>query len=122
MTKSSAGAAGNLGPAGRRQRLVAGLVGLAASSAVLFWLDRTGASRWWRLAMFPLLWMGATGLLQARARTCIALAARGVCDEDAPGGPLTPERDALLRRRARAIVRAATAIAAALTLLALIVP
>ena len=39
-------------------------------------------SRWWYLAVFPLLWVSALGFLQARQRTCVAFAARGVCELD----------------------------------------
>jgi hypothetical protein len=114
------GGPGNIGPSGQRQRLVVGIVALAAGCALLLWIDQSGARRWWRIGAFPLVWLGLVGLLQARARTCIALAARGTCDHDAGVTQLTPEQDAHLRRRARTIVRIATTAATILTLVALL--
>ena len=97
-------------------------MGLAAAMALWFWLERSGASRGWRVTALPLLWMGMTGVLQARARTCIALAARGVCDPDAGQTSLTEAEDRALRQRARTIVRTATALALAMTALAVLYP
>lgn len=120
MTKLSS--AGNLGPSGTRQRLLFGTLTLAAASGCVFWLEQAGVSRWWRIGVFPLLWLGVVGLLQARARTCIAFAARGTCDRDADIKELTPEAADFLRQRARSIARRTTLFAAILTLLAIAAP
>ena len=112
----------NLGPSGTRQRLLFGTITLAVATAALFWLEQSGVSRWWRMAVFPLLWFGVVGLLQARARTCIAFAARGTCDRDADIKELTPEAADFLRQRARSISRRTTLFAAILTLLAIAAP
>ncbi|NOT33075.1 MAG: hypothetical protein HOP12_02780 [Candidatus Eisenbacteria bacterium] len=64
------------GPA-RRQRLVGGIIGVAAAIAVLLAVERLGLPRPWRLMSFPPLLLGAIGLLQAQRSTCIALAATG---------------------------------------------
>jgi hypothetical protein len=122
VTKSSM-ELGNIGTAGQRQRLLVGIVCLAAASGALVWLEYTSASRWWRLGAFPLIWLGVVGLLQARAKTCVRLAARRICDDDAPGatgGKLTSEAAEILRARGLRILRRATIIAAILTLLAVI--
>jgi hypothetical protein len=116
---------GNIGPSGQRQRRVVGAVGTVAAFALIAWLDRSATSRWWRLGAFPLFWMGLVGLLQARAKTCVAYAARRTCDQDAPGvvnATLAPGVADLLNRRASQILRRATIIAAGLTLLALLAP
>lgn len=120
MTKLSN--TGNIGPSGTRQRLLMGIMTLVVASAGLFWLERAGVSRWWRIGAFPLLWLGVVGLLQARARTCIAFAAKGTCDRDAGIGELTPEATDLLQQRARSIVRRTTLFAVILTLLAVAAP
>ena len=112
---------GNIGNSGRRQRRVVGVIGVAAAGSLLFWLVQADASRWLRLLIFPVLWLGAVGLLQARARTCIAFAARGTCDLDAGISEMTPEIARALRSRARSITRVATLISAILTLLALLI-
>jgi len=122
-TKSSSGVLGNIGKAGQRQRLLVGLVCLTAASIALFWLEYTAASRWWRLGVFPLVWLGVLGLVQARARTCVMFAARRICDEDAPGvagGALTPEAAEILQARGTMILRRATIIAAIVTALVLV--
>lgn len=121
MTKLSR-RTGNLGPRGTRQRLLLGMMTLAVACACLIWIDQTGASRWWRIGAYPLLWLGVVGLLQARARTCIAFAARGSCDPDAGITELTPETADLLRERARSIVRTGTILALVLTVLAVAAP
>ena len=53
----------------RRKRLAGGLTMFAVSFAVLVTLIARGASRWWRLALFPLLWGAATGFFQWRDKT-----------------------------------------------------
>ncbi len=115
------GTIGNIGNRGRRQRRVIGAIGILAAGGLLFWLVGAGASRWLRVLVFPVLWFGAVGLLQARARTCIAFAARGTCDLDAGIPEMTVEIDRVLRARARSITRLATLISAILTLLALLI-
>ncbi len=112
---------GNIGNRGTRQRRVIGAIGVAAAAGLLFWLVEAEASRWLRLSVFPVLWFGAVGLLQARARTCIALAARGTCDPDAGVPEMTTELDRVFRARAKSITRFATLVSAILTLLALLI-
>ncbi len=58
----------NIGPAGRQKRLFSGVVELAiglASALVAF----SGGSRWWLVGVFAFVWLGALGVLQARAHT-----------------------------------------------------
>jgi hypothetical protein len=119
MTKLANGV-GNIGPSGRRQRLIFGLITLVAACALLLGTHQFGMNRWWRVGAFPLLWIGLVGILQARAATCIALASRGMCDLDAGARELTPEDADQLRQRARTIVRRATLVAVALIVLALV--
>lgn len=67
----------NIGPRQRRLRLVAGLALLAVTGALAMTLQLNGASGPWRATIFPPLLVAAICLLQVRAQTCIALAARG---------------------------------------------
>jgi hypothetical protein len=67
----------NISAGGRRQRLLVGLVGLAACTLASMWLVLDGASTAWRLALFVPWWISALGLFQAKEQTCVALAARG---------------------------------------------
>jgi len=59
----------NIGPAGRRQRLIGGVGLLALGLAAALLLLLTGADRGLRLALFVLFLAGAIGLLQARDHT-----------------------------------------------------
>jgi hypothetical protein len=94
----------NIGKAGRRQRLLIGLVGLGACVLASVWLVADGASRGWRLLLFLPWWISLLGIFQAKEQTCVALAARGL--REVAGGepeviPLA-ELDAV-RRQARRV-------------------
>jgi hypothetical protein len=58
----------NIGPRGRRRRLVFGIVGTLGGLAVVV-LDLPASSRLWLLAVFVLFLSGALGALQAGAHT-----------------------------------------------------
>jgi hypothetical protein len=113
----------NIGPRERRKRRVLGIVSLTVAVAAGFVLVSFGAPRWSRLVLFFPLWMAGLGLLQAREKTCIALAARGVCNMDA--GEEAVRDDALaarLREKAASVHRRALLVAAAITVVALLFP
>jgi len=59
----------NISARERRKRLAAGAIQLAASLSVLAILMATGANRWWRLVLLPLLWGAATCFFQWRDKT-----------------------------------------------------
>jgi hypothetical protein len=122
ITESSVEKLGNIGPKGQRQRRVMGTLSLGLAGALLVWLDWSGVSRWWRPALFPPLWLGLAGLIQAQQRTCVALAARGTCDADAGISAMTEETARLFRVRGRHITRWVTILAVLLTLAALAIP
>ena len=113
----------NIGPRERRKRRVMGIAALAAGAVLAFGLVLVGAPWWTRAAVFFPVWLAALGLLQAREQTCVALAARGVCNMDAGELPLEDERAArVLRDKARHINRRALLVAALVTLVALAFP
>lgn len=60
---------GNLGPRGRSRRLALGLVATGAGVLAVAALLAVGARPGWLPAVWPLFWVGALGLLQARAAT-----------------------------------------------------
>ncbi|MDT7779795.1 MAG: hypothetical protein QOC99_2307 [Acidobacteriota bacterium] len=112
-----------MGPRERRKRRLLGIVALTVSVGVAFVLVVYGAPRWSRLVVFFPVWMAGLGLLQAREKTCIALAARGVCNMDS--GEVALEDETLideLRAKARRINRRALYTAAAITVMALAFP
>lgn len=93
----------NLGPKGIRIRLVSGGVVLLTTIAVAVAMFRVGAHPLWRAALFLPLFAGIVLVLQARARTCVALAAIGAWDLDC-GIQRVPDRDLEARLRHRAYV------------------
>jgi hypothetical protein len=96
------GEAINIGPRERRKRRLLGVVSLTVGVGAAFVLVVYGAPRWSRLIVFFPVWMAGLGLLQARAQTCIALAARGMCNMDSGEERL---EDATLIERLRAKAR-----------------
>ena len=113
----------NIGPRERRKRRLLGIVSLTVAVAVAFVLVAYGAPRWSRLVVFFPLWMAGLGLLQARDKTCIALAARGVCNMDTGEEAVADEALASrLREKAAAIHKRALLVAAAITVVVLVFP
>lgn len=122
MISTNAGAS-NIGPRERSKRRLLGIVALTVSVGVAFVLVVYGAPRWSRLVLFFPVWMAGLGLLQAREKTCIALAARGVCNMDS--GEVALEDETLvneLRAKARRINLRAIYTAAVITVVALAFP
>ena len=113
----------NIGPSGRRKRRLLGIVSLTVAVGVAFVLVAFGAPRWSRLVLFVPLWMAGLGLLQSREKTCIALAARGVCNMDAGEEPVADSALASrLREKAAALHKRALLVAAAITVVVLLFP
>ena len=113
----------NIGPRERRKRRVMGVAALAAGAGLAFALVASDAPRWTRAAVFFPVWLAALGLLQAREQTCVALAARGVCNMDEGERAVEDEDTASeLRDKARRINRRAILLAAIVTLVALAFP
>ncbi|HJU56429.1 MAG TPA: hypothetical protein VJ715_17730 [Pyrinomonadaceae bacterium] len=113
----------NLGPRERRKRRLMGIVALTVGVGLAFVMVVYGAPRLYRLVIFFPIWMAGLGLLQSREKTCIALAARGVCNMDDGEEKIADERRVEeLRDKARWINRRALLTAAAITLLALVFP
>lgn len=111
----------NIGTGERRKRLVWGIVASGAGVALAITLAVIQAPLIWRLPLFVLFLVGALGIFQARAKTCVKLAARGQRDMDT--GPQTiPDAAELqqVQRQARAVYVKSAVTAAILTALALV--
>ena len=113
----------NIGPREQRKRRVLGIVALTVGVGTAFVLVIYDAPRWSRLVIFFPIWIAGLGLLQAREKICIALAARGTCNLDT-GETSIADDDLIaeLRRKARRINRRALITAAVIALLALVFP
>lgn len=113
----------NIGPGERRKRLVAGIGMLAVSLAVGMGLIVTDVPRWWRIGLLLPFWLGALGLFEARERTCVVLAARGVRNLDGGEEPIEAQAvETQLRAQARKVHLLSFFTAALLTLIFLLIP
>jgi hypothetical protein len=113
----------NIGPRGARLRQIGGVVALGFGIALVAGLVWSGLPRTWRALAFVPFWLAALGFFQARDRTCVALAGRGLKDLD--GGPeevVDEAERAALSAQARAVRLRATAAAVALTTAVLLFP
>ena len=63
------GRAANIGPRGRRRRVLLGAGALAAGVAILALLLMLGVDRGWRALLVVPFWAAALAVLQARAHT-----------------------------------------------------
>jgi hypothetical protein len=97
MTSSEATVCPNIGRSERRKRSVFGAVALGVALIGFAVMSAAEVPRLWRAVLFVPAWLGALGLLQARAATCVALARRGTRnldgkEEPAPEAELGPAR------------------------------
>ncbi len=93
----------NIGPRERQKRLVIGIVGIAAGT-LAFVLMRAAVAPWWaNLALLPIFFAGAAGVIQWREKTCVAFARRGVRNLDSGIEAIADEaeKQALNKRAAK---------------------
>jgi hypothetical protein len=113
----------NIGPRGRRTRVIGGLALLVVTMAGAAALVLGGFDRGARVALLVPLFGAAVGLLQARDHTCVMLAARNQCEI---GSGLGAVGDAWLagqlKRQAREVLIESAVIAMFLTGLVLLIP
>jgi hypothetical protein len=113
----------NIGPGGRRWRVIGGVVLLIVGLGVAAALVVGGVARGARLALFAPFVGAALGLLQARDHTCVMLAARGQCEIGQGLGAVTdPWLAGQLKRQAREVALESVLVAAFLTGLVLLLP
>lgn len=106
----------NLGPRGKRLRMLGGIALFLATSTIAVFLARYEAHVLWRVALFLPFFFAIMLVLQARTRTCVVLAALGAWDLDC-GMQRVPDRnlERRLRRRAYALVFVTFLVAVLLT-------
>lgn len=113
----------NIGTREQRARRLLGIVALTVGVAAAFVLVVYGAPRWSRVLIFFPIWIAGLGLMQAREKTCIALAARGARKLDHSEETIEdPHLCQQLREKAQRIHRRALITAIVITLLALLFP
>ena len=83
----------NIGPRERRRRLVGGFAFLLVTACVAGCLILFDAPRVWRLLVFLPAWGTAIGFFQVTAKTCVALAARGLKNMDTGDEAITDPRE-----------------------------
>jgi hypothetical protein len=104
-------ACANIGPRERQRRLIGGSVFLLVALCVGVCLILFDAPRPWRLLVFLPAWAAAIGFFQVSAKTCVALAARGLKNMDAGDEAITdPSELKQIRAQSRGVhIRAALA-------------
>jgi hypothetical protein len=112
----------NIGPGERQRRLVGGFFFLAIAVCVGVCLIWFNAPRPWRLLIFLPAWASAIGFFQVSAKTCVALAARGLKNMDAGDEAISDSGELdQVRKQSRAVhirsILTAAVVAALLTLL-----
>jgi hypothetical protein len=113
----------NIGPREVRKRRLMGIIALAAGGGLAFLSVVMQTPRLFRLIVFFPIWIAGLGLFQAREKTCVALAARGVCNMDAGEENIGDEElVSQLRSKARIINRRAIITAVVVTMVALAFP
>jgi len=125
METAKAGTAciANISLAERRRRLAFGIVTFALGVAACAALLLGGVDRWWRLALVALFYPAAVGYFQWRDHTCVALAARNQRKLGAHAESIDDADElAAVRAQASSVQRKALAAAAALVVVALLVP
>ena len=106
----------NIGPRQRRLRLISGLVMAALAALAAAALLATGTSRAWRVLLIVPIGAAAVGLFQVQAKTCVALAARGLRNLDAGDETISDERQlARVRAQSRGVYMKALVATLALT-------
>lgn len=113
----------NIGPDGVHVRIFIGVLLALFSLFLAIILVATGTSRWVRFLLYLPLWGTFLSFFQARAHTCVFLAARGKRDLGHQRENIEdPEQLAQVQRRAGTIHLQAFATAVVLTLLSLLLP
>jgi hypothetical protein len=113
----------NIGPREQRKRRLLGIVALVVGVAAAFVLVIFSAPRWSRLIIFFPLWIAGLGLMQAREKTCISLAARGTRNLDQGEERIDdPHLNEQLRRNSQRIHRQSLITATVITLVTLLFP
>jgi hypothetical protein len=113
----------NIGPRGRRQRLLFGLACFGIGVVMAVMLLVFDAAWPWRLGLFLPFVAGAHGYFQARDRTCVGLAARNQRDlDDGPVDVTDPGELAQIERQARRVYMKSVALATAMVLAFLLIP
>ena len=112
----------NIGPRERQRRLVGAFFFLSIAVCVGVCLIAFHAPRPWRLLVFLPVWASAIGFFQVQAKTCVALAARGLKNMDTGDEAIThPNELKAVRAQSRSVhirsILTAVVVAALLALL-----
>jgi hypothetical protein len=113
----------NIGPVERRKRHRFGVAALALGVVVVWVARAQGMPLWIRGAAAVFFFLGFTGIFQARAHTCVALARHGARDMD--GGPESiedAEQLAAVRAQARRVLLRSVIATLAVTAASLVLP
>lgn len=112
----------NIGPRQQQRRLIGAFLFLSVTLAVGVSVMVFNAPRPWRLLVFLPAWASAIGFFQVSAKTCVALAARGLRNmDDGDEEVSNPSELEAIRAQSRGVhirsIVVAAAVAAALAAL-----
>ncbi len=113
----------NIGPRGIRLRQIGGVIAGLVAIGLVIAMIALHQPRTYRILAFAPFWLSALGFLQAREKTCVGLASRGMRDLD--GGAERVEdgaEQAALAAQAGRVRLLAMAAAAALTAATFLIP
>lgn len=112
----------NIGPRERRKRQVIGVTMTLVTVVVAVWFLTTDVPRWWRVVVALPALLAGLGFFQARAQTCVALAAKGTMNLD-DGDRAVGDADLLsaMRRQSNRVILQAVVAAALVTLVLLVI-
>jgi len=105
----------NIGPKQRRRRIILGILMFLGSAALAIFLLGSEFPHAWRFFLFFPFYLSMLGFLQAKAKTCVALAFQGTRNLDHGSEKVSETEAGTLRLQGRKVLIKAAFFSAVLT-------
>ena len=113
----------NIGPNEQQKRLFLGLLTMLIGLILGILLIISSLGRGWGVILFIFFWLGALGYFQAKNKTCVVLAYKGICNMDIGEQEITDETlKARLRKQALEVHILSLIVAILLTTIIVVFP